>query len=53
MEHFQNSQRELNYSGQKNQVKYRYGHFNLYNYKDPYGNTIQVVRPAIVKIETE
>ncbi len=52
MDHLSDTDKINKSSVERTQIKYRYGNFNLYSYKDPYGKTIQVVRPAIVKIKT-
>jgi hypothetical protein len=32
--------------------KYRIGNYSFYQYKDPNGKTVQISRPAFVKINT-
>lgn len=47
-----NNTKNPNNSNETTRGKYRYGNYSLYQYKDPYGKTIQVTRPVFVKIKT-
>jgi hypothetical protein len=42
-----------NQSYEKTRGKYHSGNLSLYQYKDPNGKTIQVTRPAFIKISND
>ena len=50
MNQYRENNKDVN-SNEKSTVKVRNGNMNYYFYKDPSGRTIQVVKPAFVKIK--
>jgi hypothetical protein len=38
---------------EKTRGKFHYGNLSLYQYKDPSGKTIQISRPAFIKIAND
>jgi len=47
-----NSDKKTQQGNEKISSKYRIGNCSFYQYKDPNGKTVQISRPAFVKINT-
>lgn len=52
MEHASDT-KNSNQNNEKTRGKFHYGNLSLYQYKDPSGKTIQVARPAFIKISND